>query len=158
MSEQATAAEPAKENKLIVAVKLTGAQAQFVKDAIAAQKASAKEGEVITATSFCELAVLNEAEAVLGKEPPAADHVKKHIVFGEKGSRDPRAKALGLTTKEYKRRLAVFNGTGITPTDEMLKAVPPAPPRKKPVRKPKAPAAPTIAPEATVPPAAPAAA
>ncbi len=140
MSETVAAPEApeAEEVKLSVQVRFTGStsvHAEFVKRAIAASG--------LSQASFGEQALLNEAAEILGEDAPELEkRSASEFSFGEKGSRLPEAKALDLSTKEYKRRVKELEHVAkvlnipleqmVTP-ENILKvpAAPPAKPRKK---------------------------
>lgn len=97
---------------MIIAVKLSGAQAEFVSQAIAGGNASA----------FARNAVLATSAALLGADAPSAPESPSKA-----GSRVPEARALGLSTAEYRRRCRVLARAGVSePTPEQVSAVPPS--------------------------------
>lgn len=98
---------------MIVQLKFEGAQADFVK--------RASEGK--NRSALCRAGILRAAAAVLGEDIPEGEPRKGP----EAGSRDPVAKALNLSTGEYRRRLGKLASVGNTePTPEQILAVPAA--------------------------------
>jgi hypothetical protein len=111
--------------KFSTQIKFVDAQAEFVHEARAALTVP------MSGTAFCEMACLQAAASVLGRPAPERSTPKRAITFGVAGSRVPEAKALGLTTHEYKRRIKVLALAGLEPTNDNVARVPAAPKRAK---------------------------
>jgi hypothetical protein len=115
------------ENVFTVQVRLTGALAAFVRAACTKSETSGAK--------FVIRALSNEAAEVNGADAPAPDPTPEKPVHARIGSKIKEAAELGLSTKEYKRRVKVLAEAGIAPTPQLVGNVPAKPARAK---KPKA--------------------
>ncbi len=123
--------DPNGPTRLTVTVTFEGEHADFVLEAIKKEESSN--------ISFLFNAGLNEAGTILDRDPPKHDRPKKATFGGAKGSRNPEAAALGLSTAEYERRVKLLKQTGIpgmvTPANILLVEAP----KRVVAKKPKAP-------------------
>lgn len=96
---------------MLIAVKFTGDQETFVESTLEGQNRSAAAREALLA--FCE-------SATGQTRPPAPERASVS------GSRLPEARALGLSTVEYRRRERALRKVGVAVTPEAIAACPPA--------------------------------
>lgn len=104
---------------MIVQLKFEGPQAEFLAKAAPASRAA-----------YCRSAIMRACSATLGEDAPEAPPRKGP----EAGSRIPEARALGLSTSEYRRRVGVLARAGQAATQEAVAAVPPAKKRQAQVK------------------------
>ena len=100
-------------SSFVVQIKLEGAQADF------ANAALDEFGD--SNVGFARAAFLEKCAAVLGKAAPSAV-VKER--GAKKGSKIEMAAKLGLTTKEFRRRVKVLTEAGIDVTEAAVAKVP----------------------------------